>query len=150
MSKHCFGVDIGGTTIKMGLFTQECTLVEKWEIPTDKTDSGKNILIDVAKAIENKMTEKNITKEDIVGIGIGVPGPVNRDNVGIFFLYLFYGFFCYCISIAVLFFFFLVFLLSTFFRIRNCKYECVYNQQEFRKQECYYKIHNLSVFICIQ
>ena len=81
MSKHCFGVDIGGTTIKMGLFTQECTLVEKWEIPTDKTDSGKNILIDVAKAIENKMTEKKITKEDILGIGIGVPGPVNRDNV---------------------------------------------------------------------
>ena len=51
MSKHCFGVDIGGTTIKMGLFTEGCELVEKWEIPTDKTDSGKNILIDVAKAI---------------------------------------------------------------------------------------------------
>ena len=81
MSKYCFGVDIGGTTIKMGLFTEDCQLVEKWEIPTDKSDNGNNILLDVAKAIDNKLNEKSINKEDVLGVGIGVPGPVNRDNV---------------------------------------------------------------------
>ena len=81
MSKYCFGVDIGGTTIKMGLFTEDCQLVEKWEIPTDKSDNGNNILLDVAKAIDNKLNEKSINKVGVLGVGIGVPGPVNRDNV---------------------------------------------------------------------
>ena len=81
MSKYCFGVDIGGTTIKMGLFTEDCQLMDKWEIPTDKSDKGNDILIDVAKAIDDKLNERNIKKEDVLGVGIGVPGPVNRDNV---------------------------------------------------------------------
>ena len=81
MSKYCFGVDIGGTTIKMGLFTEDCQLMDKWEIPTDKSDKGNNILIDVAKAIDDKLNERNIKKEDVLGVGIGVPGPVNKDNV---------------------------------------------------------------------
>lgn len=81
MSKYCFGVDIGGTTIKMGLFTKDCQLLSKWEIPTDKSNGGSNILTDVAKAIDNKLTAENISKEDVIGVGIGVPGPVNKDNV---------------------------------------------------------------------
>ena len=31
--KYCFGVDIGGTTVKMGLFQIDGVLLEKWEIP---------------------------------------------------------------------------------------------------------------------
>ena len=75
MKKYCFGIDVGGTTVKMGLFTTEGELLDKWEIPTRKEDGGAYILNDVAASVEAKLTEKNIAKEDVAGAGIGVPGP---------------------------------------------------------------------------
>ena len=81
MKRYGFGVDVGGTTCKIGLFETTGVLLEKWEIPTDTDDHGKNILDDVAAALRAKMTEKNIGAEDLQGIGIGVPGPVNSKGV---------------------------------------------------------------------
>ena len=81
MKKYGFGVDIGGTTCKIGLFETTGVLVEKWEIPTRKKNSGENVLPDVAVSIEKKMEEKKIGKEDLQGIGIGVPGPVTSQGV---------------------------------------------------------------------
>lgn len=75
MKKYCFGIDVGGTTVKMGLFTTEGELHDKWEIPTRKEDGGAYILNDVAASVEAKLAEKNIAKEDVAGAGIGVPGP---------------------------------------------------------------------------
>ena len=75
MRTYCFGIDVGGTTVKMGLFTTEGELLDKWEIPTRKEDGGAYILNDVAASVEAKLTEKNIAKEDVAGAGIGVPGP---------------------------------------------------------------------------
>lgn len=75
MKKYCFGIDVGGTTVKMGLFTTEGELLDKWEIPTRKEDGGAYILNDVAAYVEAKLAEKNIAKEDVAGAGIGVPGP---------------------------------------------------------------------------
>ena len=74
------GVDIGGTTIKMGLFLEDGSLIEKWEIPTDKTNEGSNILDDIAKVIEDKMVEHDIIKENVIGVGMGIPGPVKADG----------------------------------------------------------------------
>lgn len=81
MSKYGFGVDLGGTTVKIGLFTDDGKLTEKWEIPTDTSDNGVNVLPDIAKAVKDKMAERSIDKADVVGIGIGVPGPVTADGV---------------------------------------------------------------------
>lgn len=75
MKKYCFGIDVGGTTVKMGLFTTEGELLDKWEIPTRKEDGGAYILNDVAASVEAKLAEKNIAKEYVAGAGIGVPGP---------------------------------------------------------------------------
>lgn len=75
MKKYCFGIDVGGTTVKMGLFTTEGELLDKWEIPTRKEDGGAYILNDVAASVEAKLAEKNIEKDDVAGAGIGVPGP---------------------------------------------------------------------------
>lgn len=80
MSKYCFGVDLGGTTVKIGLFTPEGEVVEKWEIPTRTQENGSKILPDIADAILAKMQEREITKEAVIGVGIGVPGPV--DDAG--------------------------------------------------------------------
>ena len=76
MKDYAFGVDIGGTTVKMGLFEVSGRLIDKWEIPTRSEDSGKNILPDIVASISAKIEEKGISKGDIEGIGIDVPGPV--------------------------------------------------------------------------
>ena len=81
MSRFVFGVDIGGTTVKLGLFDTEGSLIDKWEIPTRTENSGDQILPDIAKSIMDKMSEKNISKDDVEGIGIGAPGPV--DDAGV-------------------------------------------------------------------
>lgn len=77
MKKYAFGVDVGGTTIKLGLFEQEGKLLDKWEIPTNKENGGAAILPEVAKSVQDKMQEKGIAREAVVGLGIGVPGPVD-------------------------------------------------------------------------
>ena len=81
MNQYCFGVDLGGTTVKIGLFDPEGTVLEKWEIPTRKDNNGSNILPDIAAAVLGKMEERKIQKEAVIGVGIGVPGPVNDEGV---------------------------------------------------------------------
>lgn len=79
MSKYAFGVDVGGTTVKLGLFDKEGNILDKWEIPTNKANKGEAILPDIAKSILAKMDEKGIKEEDLAGIGLGAPGAVD-DN----------------------------------------------------------------------
>lgn len=81
MSQYVFGVDIGGTTVKMGLFETDGTLLDKWEIPTRTANGGEAILPDVAESIQKKMQEKSIQKTDVAGVGVGVPGPVDDEGV---------------------------------------------------------------------
>ncbi len=81
MGKYAFGIDVGGTSVKLGLFTVEGELVEKWSIPTRSDNGGKDILPDIAKSVLKKKEEKNLSDEDVVGAGIGLPGPVDSDGV---------------------------------------------------------------------
>lgn len=81
MAKYVFGIDVGGTTVKLGLFELSGMVVDKWEIPTRTENSGEMILPDIAQSVKAKMAEKSITKEDVAGVGVGVPGPV--DGYGI-------------------------------------------------------------------
>ena len=81
MKEYGFGVDIGGTTVKMGLFKTTGELLDKWEIPTRKDNGGEQILPDVAAAIDAKLQEKGIDKDTVQGVGVGVPGPVTPEGV---------------------------------------------------------------------
>lgn len=81
MGKYAFGVDIGGTTIKFGLFTEAGKLVEKFAINTDTSDKGTKLLPDTAKAILAKLEEKSLTIADVAGVGVGVPGPVDDNGI---------------------------------------------------------------------
>ena len=76
MKRFCIGVDIGGTSIKFGLFNKQAEIIHKWHIATDVSDSGKNVIIDIAKSIKEVMSYKGIVKEDLIGIGLGVPGVI--------------------------------------------------------------------------
>jgi len=80
MDKYCFGVDLGGTTVKLGLFKTNGEVLDKWEIPTIKDNSGTQILPDIAKSILSKIEEKGIAKDNVIGVGIGVPGPVDKKG----------------------------------------------------------------------
>ena len=81
--KYCFGVDIGGTFVKLGLFTTEGELLDKWQIPTRREDASSHILPDIAASIAAKMEEKGINKADVKGVGFGTPGPVTEDGVAV-------------------------------------------------------------------
>jgi len=81
MDKFCFGVDIGGTSVKMGLFDERGSLYEKWSIATNLNEYGKSILADIAESIRDKQEKFNIRQENILGIGIGVPGPIQGDGI---------------------------------------------------------------------
>ena len=80
MANYVFGVDIGGTTVKIGLFSAEGELLDKWEITTRTDDGGAYILGDIADSVKAKMEEKSIAAEDVLGVGMGVPGPVREDG----------------------------------------------------------------------
>lgn len=81
MNKYIFGVDLGGTTVKMGLFDVSGKVLDKWEIPTVTANKGERILPDIADSIKAKMAEKEIEQEEVAGIGLGAPGPVDADGV---------------------------------------------------------------------
>ena len=81
MKTYGFGVDIGGTTVKLGLFRTDGTLLDKWEIPTRTENDGAHILPDVAEAIKGKIAEKAIDPSDVQGVGVGVPGPVTPEGI---------------------------------------------------------------------
>ncbi|MCI8713698.1 MAG: ROK family glucokinase [Ruminococcus sp.] len=81
MEKYGFGVDVGGTTCKIGLFEMDGHIVEKWEIKTNTDNAGASILDDVADAVLSKMEERGISRDDVRGIGLGVPGAVDEEGV---------------------------------------------------------------------
>ena len=74
--KYCFGADVGGTTIKLGLFTVDGEILDKWEIITRTENEGESILQDIATALKEKIQEKAIPAEEVIGIGMGIPAPV--------------------------------------------------------------------------
>lgn len=78
---YCFGVDIGGTTVKMGLFDIAGNILDKWEIPTHTENNGKAILPDISNSICSKIEEKGLHTENILGIGAGVPAPVTAEGI---------------------------------------------------------------------
>lgn len=81
MGRYAFGVDVGGTTVKMGLFDRAGCVLDKWEIPTVKDNEGAAVIPDVAESILAKMKEKDIATDEVEGVGIGVPGAVSRDGL---------------------------------------------------------------------
>lgn len=81
MKKYCFGIDIGGTTVKIGLVSETGEILHRWEIPTRKGSDPSGLMEDIKVSLEGCMAEKGIAKEDILGIGMAAPGPVTEDGV---------------------------------------------------------------------
>lgn len=80
MKNYAFGVDLGGTTVKIGLFDNKGTMLESWEILTRKEKQGSYIIGDICRAINGKLAQRGIDKSEVIGIGMGVPGPVSGES----------------------------------------------------------------------
>lgn len=80
MKKYAVGIDVGGTSVKAGLFLTEGTLLAKWEITTSKGEKGRHILPDIAESVRAMLKERGIALEDVEGAGIGVPGAALADG----------------------------------------------------------------------
>lgn len=80
MMKYGFGVDLGGTTVKIAFFDETGTILEKWEIPTRTQNQGQQILPDIADSVLHFLKVRKIEKRYLLGIGMGVPGPVRPDG----------------------------------------------------------------------
>ena len=80
MKKYAIGVDIGGMTIKFGLFNACGELLDKWVIKTRTENNGANVLPDIADSIKSRLAEREIDIDEVCGAGIGIPGPV--DDAG--------------------------------------------------------------------
>ena len=78
---YVYGVDVGGTSVKIGLFSGEGELIEKWSIPTNTDNNGEAILPDIAASIDAKSKEKGISDSEILGVGLGLPGPVDDKGI---------------------------------------------------------------------
>ncbi len=80
MLPYVFGVDIGGTGIKLGAFRTDGTLLEKWQIPTRTEDGGSHVLPDALDALRGWMAQNQVSWSQVEGVGMGVPGPVKQDG----------------------------------------------------------------------
>ncbi|MBS7007029.1 ROK family glucokinase [Anaerostipes sp.] len=74
--KYIYGIDVGGTTVKLGLFKEDGSLVEKWEIPTRKENGGAHIIEDIGAALKENIAAHEIREDQLIGAGVGVPGAV--------------------------------------------------------------------------
>ncbi|MGM9588996.1 MAG: ROK family glucokinase [Faecousia sp.] len=79
--KYGFGIDLGGTTVKLAYFDENGTMLDKWEIPTVTANAGSQILPDIAASVKGYLEQNKIDPASILGLGIGVPGPVNGKGV---------------------------------------------------------------------
>ena len=78
--KYGYGVDLGGTTVKLGLFTEDGRMIDKWEIDTDISGNGRNIPGDIGRSVLADMQKHTFQKSDYLGIGIGIPGQLWEDG----------------------------------------------------------------------
>ena len=102
MKQYAYGVDIGGTTVKIGFFETTGKLVDTWEIPTRTENSGELILPDIAASIKENNEKHGIEMGDIEGVGMGVPGPIKDDGTVLKCVNLGWGVFNVAQSLSVL------------------------------------------------
>ena len=80
MSKKLLGIDLGGTTVKFGILTSEGEVQEKWAIETNTLENGRHIVPNIVESLKHRLEMYGLTAEDFIGIGMGSPGAVNREN----------------------------------------------------------------------
>lgn len=81
MKKYIIGTDIGGRSIKFGVFTEEGELINKSNIITNTENNGEKILDDLVEHLHKIFEKYNLSKENLIGIGMGLPGPILNKRI---------------------------------------------------------------------
>ena len=81
MERYAVGADIGGTAVKLGLFSEEGGLLDRWETKTRQEDSGAHILEDTAESIRRQLERHGVQLQALRGVGVGVPGAVMQSSI---------------------------------------------------------------------
>lgn len=79
-NKKLIGVDLGGTTIKFAILTAEGEIQQKWSLRTNILDEGSHIVPDIIESINHHIDLYKMSRDQFIGIGMGTPGTVDRDN----------------------------------------------------------------------
>lgn len=79
MGKKLLGIDLGGTTVKMAILTEDGEIQQKWSINTNILDEGSHIVPEIIESILHHLSLYNMTSDDFIGIGMGSPGTVDRE-----------------------------------------------------------------------
>lgn len=87
MTNKILGIDLGGTSVKFAILTENGEIQQKWSIRTNILDEGSHIVPDIIESIKHRMALYEMTSEDFLGIGMGSPGAVNRENGTVFGAY---------------------------------------------------------------
>ncbi|WP_373761480.1 ROK family protein, partial [Jeotgalibaca porci] len=87
MTNKILGIDLGGTSVKFAILTENGEIQQKWSIRTNILDEGSHIVPDIIESIKHRMELYEMTSEDFLGIGMGSPGAVNRENGTVFGAY---------------------------------------------------------------
>lgn len=74
------GVDLGGTNISAGVIDDKLEIIGRGKLKTNCPREAELILADVAKAVELAAADAGIGMKDVVSIGIGTPGSVNKTT----------------------------------------------------------------------
>lgn len=78
---YAYGVDIGGTSVKMGLFSAQKGLLEKWQLPSRADGNSAAMLTEIAGSLQKCAAANGLRRADILGAGVGAPGPVDERGV---------------------------------------------------------------------
>ena len=80
MAKKLIGVDLGGTTIKFAILTENGEIQQKWSLRTNILDEGSHIVPDIVDSINHHLDLYKMNRDQFVGIGMGTPGTIDRDE----------------------------------------------------------------------
>ncbi|AYW48340.1 glucokinase [Tetragenococcus osmophilus] len=78
--KKIMGIDLGGTTVKFAILTMNGEIQQKWSIQTNILDEGTHIVPDIVDSINHHLHLYGMKANDFIGIGMGTPGSVDRQQ----------------------------------------------------------------------
>ncbi len=78
-ASYIIGIDIGGTKIATGLVTQQFHIIKRTILPTPRNSDAERVLEQIYRSVEATLEKTNVTKDQISGVGVVAPGPLNPD-----------------------------------------------------------------------
>ncbi|MGJ7919091.1 ROK family glucokinase [Neobacillus sp. LXY-4] len=78
--KKLIGIDLGGTTVKFAILTEDGEIQQKWSMETDIQNGGRNIVPKIIESIKQRLNLYGLTANHFLGIGMGSPGAVDREK----------------------------------------------------------------------